>query len=424
VNHLFRNLAALLAGAAVLLTSGSANAQSSQYRLSPGDTVEVTIAPLPERTARVMVQSDGTISLPLAGSISVEGLTPSELQSRLEMALASKPYRQRMPDGRDQTALIQPGDINASVSEYRPVYVSGDVLTPGAQPYRLLITVRQAIAVAGGFSLLRARAGAPAAAGDPLDMQRDYDSLWTEFIREHYRNTRLKAQLDGKSEFDRKIPAGSPLPATVVAAIADSEAQSLRIATENIQKERDFLVQAAKDADDQTEMLNKREMSEADGVKSDEEEMANVSKLFKTGNVTSSRLSDVRRALQLSSSRRLETSVELMRVKRQAADVARQLERTANDQKIALLNDLKDSQVRLADLSIKLNAGAVKLHGGAAAGIKKADDPGKVQTSITISRRVDGEWRQMPAGIDSELMPGDVIEAELNGGGGLAAAIH
>jgi polysaccharide biosynthesis/export protein len=422
VIQLLKRLTALLAPAAVLIPLASAQAQTSQYRLAPGDTVEVTIAPLPDRTVRAMVQSDGTISLPLAGSISVEGLTPAELQSRLEMVLASKPYRQRMPDGREQTTLIQPGDINAAVSEFRPIYVSGDVLTPGAQPYRLLITVRQAIAVAGGFSLLRARAGTPAAAGDPVDLQRDYDSLWTEFIREHYRNARLKAQLDGKSEFDKKMPAGSPLPATVVAAIADSEAQSLKIAMENIQKERDFLLQAAKDAVDQTDLLNKRDISEAEGVKGDEEEMANVAALFKSGNVTSSRLSDVRRALLLSSSRRLETTVELMRVRRQAADVARQLERTGNDQRIALLNELKDSQVRLADLAIRLNAGAMKLHVGTAMQNKAADESLKVQTSVSISRRVGGQWEQMPADIDAELMPGDVIEAVLNGGGGLAAA--
>jgi polysaccharide biosynthesis/export protein len=423
VIQLLKRLTALLASAAVLIPLASAQAQTSQYRLAPGDTVEVTIAPLPDRTVRAMVQSDGTISLPLAGSISVEGLTPAELQSRLEMVLASKPYRQRMPDGREQTTLIQPGDINAAVSEFRPIYVSGDVLTPGAQPYRLLITVRQAIAVAGGFSLLRARAGTPAAAGDPVDLQRDYDSLWTEFIREHYRNARLKAQLDGKSEFDKKMPAGSPLPATVVAAIADSEAQSLKIAMDNIQKERDFLLQAAKDAVDQTDLLNKRDISEAEGVKGDEEEMANVAALFKSGNVTSSRLSDVRRALLLSSSRRLETTVELMRVRRQAADVARQLERTGNDQRIALLNELKDSQVRLADLAIRLNAGAMKLHVGAAMQNKAADESLKVQTSVSISRRVGSTWQQLPADIDAELMPGDVVEAVLNGGGGgLAAA--
>jgi polysaccharide biosynthesis/export protein len=423
MKRLLRNLMALLASAVILLPSGSVRAQTSEYRLAPGDTVEVTIAPLPDRSSRAMVQSDGTISLPLAGSILVEGLTPGELQLRLETVLASKPYRQRMPDGREQTSLIQPGDVSAAVAEFRPVYVSGDVLTPGAQPYRLLLTVRQAIAVAGGLSLLRARAGTPAAGGDPVDMQRDYDSLWTEFIREHYRSARLKAQLDGKSEFDRKIPAGSPLPATVVAAIADSEAQALRIAMENIQKERTFLLQAASDAEAQTVMLNQREVTEAEGVKGDEEEMANVAKLFKSGNVTSSRLSDVRRALQLSSSRRLETTVELMRVKRQAADVARQLERTSNDQRVALLNDLRDNQVRLADLSIRLNAGAMKLRTGAAVNSQAAADTGSVQTSITISRRVGGQWQQLPADIDSELMPGDVVEAALNGGG-LAAPIQ
>ena len=45
------------------------------YQLSPGDTVEVGIASVPDWPRRAVVQMDGTIALPEVGMISVAGLT-------------------------------------------------------------------------------------------------------------------------------------------------------------------------------------------------------------------------------------------------------------------------------------------------------------------------------------------------------------
>jgi polysaccharide export outer membrane protein len=41
--------------------------------------------------------------------------------------------------------------------EQRPVYLNGDVSRPGEQRYRLGLTVRQAIALAGGYHIMRFR---------------------------------------------------------------------------------------------------------------------------------------------------------------------------------------------------------------------------------------------------------------------------
>jgi len=134
---------------------------------------------MPEQRNRVQIQIDGTIALPGVGTVEVAGLTPAELQTRMETLLQSKILRQRSPDGREQALVVKPGDIMTSVVEYRPIYVTGDVLTPGQQVYRASMTVRQAVAVAGGFSLLRSRAAQPGT--DPADLVRDYQSLSTEY---------------------------------------------------------------------------------------------------------------------------------------------------------------------------------------------------------------------------------------------------
>ncbi|TIU34629.1 MAG: sugar ABC transporter substrate-binding protein, partial [Mesorhizobium sp.] len=131
-----------LAVLAVLGTAPMAAAAdtSSAYRISPGDTVEIGITSIPDRTQRAVVQMDGTIVLPDAGAVSVGGLTPPELQARMQTILPTKIFHIRMSDGREQMAVVRPSDVTAIIAEYRPIYVTGDVLTPGQQAYRPLMT--------------------------------------------------------------------------------------------------------------------------------------------------------------------------------------------------------------------------------------------------------------------------------------------
>ncbi|TIT21906.1 MAG: sugar ABC transporter substrate-binding protein, partial [Mesorhizobium sp.] len=188
----------------------------------------------------------------------------------------------------------------AVIADYRPIYVTGDVLTPGQQAYRPLMTVRQAIAVSGGFSLLRSRTNQ--AGPDPVDLRRDYESAWGEYTRDYFHSARLRAELQNQANFDMKPPQGSPLSAAFVSAIAQAEAEGLKISLDNFQQEQSYLEKSAKDAAAQIAVLLKREQVEADAVKADEDDLARVTKVYKAGNLTNDRLADVRRGVILSSS--------------------------------------------------------------------------------------------------------------------------
>ncbi|SFN88608.1 polysaccharide export outer membrane protein [Mesorhizobium sp. NFR06] len=401
---------------AVLAVLGSvpiaAAADTSAYRISPGDTVEIGITSIPGRTERAVVQMDGTIVLPDAGTVSVGGLTAPELQTRMQTILPTKIFHIRMPDGREQMTVVRPSDVTAVIAEYRPVYVTGDVLTPGQQAYRPLMTVRQAIAVAGGFSLLRARANQ--AGPDPTDLRRDYEMIWGEYTGAYFHSARLRAELDKQASFDAQPPQGSPLSPALAAGVAKAEADALKLSLENFQQEQSFVEKGVKDAAAQVEALLKREQDEAAGVKADEDDLEQVTRLFKAGNLTNNRLADVRRSVLLSSSRALETSVELMRTRRQQEDFARQLERNENQRRIGLLNELRDTEVRLADISARLRAVSQKLQplGATAAPLSIAGETIKAQ--ITIVRNVDGQWRKQASDEDAEVAPGDTIEVRFS----------
>jgi polysaccharide biosynthesis/export protein len=388
-----------------------AKAQTSEYRIGPGETVEINIASLPDHNLRAVVQTDGTIAIPEAGSITVKGLTPAELQMRLETVLPTKLFRVRAQDGRVQTFIIAPGDITSAIVAYRPVYVTGDVLTPGEQPYRPLITARQAIAVAGGYSEIRGLVAKSAT--DPADLLRDYQSLWSDYLKGHFHRERIKAEMKEEADFDLRAPAGSPLPVELASTIGGGEKDALKIALDDGRREQAYLETSMKAAAEQIDTLSAREKVEAAAEKADEQDLAKVSQLFKNGDQTNARVAEIRRSLLLTSTRRLGTLVELMRVRSQRSDYERQAEKSGNQKKIDLLNDLRDTSVLLANLEIKLRAAGAKLQAPSAVASVEPSAADRVQPHVTIVRWVGDNWQQLPAKNESEVLPGDVLEVEL-----------
>ncbi len=116
------------------------HAAASGYRLGPQDVISVDVWQEPKISSRDLpVRPDGMISLPLAGQIRAEGLTPAQLQAAIARRL--RPY------------LSNPA-VTVQVDQVRShkVYVLGRVRRPGiyvlAGPTRVL----DAIAMAGGLA--------------------------------------------------------------------------------------------------------------------------------------------------------------------------------------------------------------------------------------------------------------------------------
>src|SRR5437879_5782330 len=173
----------------------------SEYRLDVGDVLEISVAGVPDLRQRVPVQLDGSISYPLLGTFGVAGLPPSEVRAKIQAILPTKVFRQRMPDGRENVVVIEADQVTVSVVEYRPIYVNGDVSKPGEQTYRPLMTVRQAVALSGGYDLMRFRANNPFL--EAADFRSEYESLWTEFAKEQSHIWRLKAELGDTETVDQ-----------------------------------------------------------------------------------------------------------------------------------------------------------------------------------------------------------------------------
>ena len=147
------------------------------------------------------------------------------------------------------------------------------------------MTVRQAVAVSGGYSLLRSR-NQPGTS-DPADLLRDYQSFSTEYVKEYFHVLRTDAELANKDTFDQTTPQDISLPASAIAPIVQAEAEFAEVAQTDYRKERRFLEDAVKQADAQFVTLSKQQEGEEKGVQSDEEELDRVIKLFGSGSLPS-----------------------------------------------------------------------------------------------------------------------------------------
>jgi polysaccharide export outer membrane protein len=402
-----RGARSLLLGGALLCSVAPAMAE---YRLHAGDVIEISVARLPELKQRAPVQIDGTITYPLLGTIPVADLSPAELQAKVRAMLAAKAFQQRTTDGRENLVTIQADEVTATIVEYGPIYVDGDVSKPGALVYRPQLTVRQAIALAGGYDVIRLRMNNPIL--EAADLQGEYESLWTEYAKEQAHVWRLKQELGEDTTLDEKALLDVPIARTAAQSIVKTEAETLKTRQADEKAERTFLQRGITQADAQIQVLTEEQKAEDEGTKADVEEFERAKDLFSRGTLPILRVTDARRAMLLSSTRKLQTTAQLMQTTRQRDDLSRQIARLDGQRRSDLLRELQDATLTLSKIRFKLQSTGEKLQYTVLAKSQLSLGLGNKPT-ITIVRRGAKGMEKLSADEDIELQPGDVVEVAL-----------
>ena len=382
---------------------------SAEYRLAPGDVIEITVADFGELNQRVPVQSDGTVAVARVGVVSVGGLSGQAMQERLQAAMAAKVIRRPAADGRDLALTIEADQVVARVVEYRPVFVTGDVAKPGEQAFRIGMTVRQATALAGGLGV----AGAP----DPtrgLDLGTDELTLWHDYAAGLARLWRLRAELGSDAPLDRATLDKAPLPGDTVDRIVAAEERSLQASRDDRQREGAASDHAVARIDASIAVVTKQKADEETGTTADAADLRTVLDLMARGNVTSSRVNEARRAVLLASTRNLQTQAELLRLQRQRDEVTDQLARRDDERRRLLLQQEADTAAGIDTIGLKLAAVQQKLRLLGVAGAESERRP-----ALTIFRADPQGESRLSAEERTTLEPGDVLEVRLSRPGGV-----
>jgi polysaccharide export outer membrane protein len=247
---------------------------------------------------------------------------------------------------------------------------------------------------------------------DLADLKSDYETLWIEFAKERAHVWRLKFELGESKNPDDKPLAGVPLPDSEIAEVIRVETETRSANQADQQKEREFLRRGIDQASSQIATLSQQQQDEEQGVQADVEELQRDLDLSKKGMVISQRVTDARRAVLLSSTRKLQTVVELMQLRKQQDELKRKLEQLDDRRRIELLGELQETNVKLNATLAKLKGVEDKIQytGLLRSQLSKGETGGP---EIAIIRKTEHGAQRVVANEDSELQPGDTIEVSL-----------
>lgn len=135
-----KSVKCVLAAVFLLVSISSAlhAASDSDYRIGPGDVLNIEVWKDPSLTRPATVLPDGKIAYPMIGEIMAAGKTVAQLKQEI---------------GKKLSAYVKDAVVTVEVRQVisLQIYVLGKVKAPGKMPLTSNIDVLQALASAGGF---------------------------------------------------------------------------------------------------------------------------------------------------------------------------------------------------------------------------------------------------------------------------------
>ena len=171
------------------------------------------------------------------------------------------------------------------------------------------------------------------------------------------------------------------------------------------EREKAYLQRSVDQTAAEIGVLSEQESKEEQGTEADADELKRASDLYSRGTLTSTRVTDARRAVLLSSTRKLQITAQLMQVRKQQDDFARQLQRLDDQRKIKLLQELQDANVKLAQTRAKLEGVREKLEYSAQVR-SQLTRAASGSPQITVMRKSEKGWGRTSANEDFELAAG------------------
>lgn len=108
------------------------------YRLGIGDKMKITVFGEENLSGQFEVNALGQVAVPLIGEVPASGRPISEFRNEIA---------RRLSDG-----YLKNPRVTVDVLNYRPIYVHGEVKSGGEFAFKSGLRLRDAIALAGGFT--------------------------------------------------------------------------------------------------------------------------------------------------------------------------------------------------------------------------------------------------------------------------------
>jgi exopolysaccharide production protein ExoF len=339
-----------------------------------------------------VVGADGNVNFPMVGPTEGVGKTSAELAAALGSAL------------QQSLGLSTPPTVSVEVAAYGPIYVSGDVGTPGEYAFAPNLTVVKALALAGGERRTAEASARPER--EILTTSGALDVLEDEYRRLLVRRARLDAELAGHDEIaiPPELEATDDLQALLTAETAILSAQRRQAAAQSSSlADQVTLLQRQIEAFEQKQTGAEAQLATA------REQLARITTLSDDGLALASRVAALQTNVSDLEARLLDTETTMLQARQDIAAAEREQSRLT-DQRISDLSLERQTvggQIAALQLKIATQRGLVQeaaLYTGVAVPGDRA-----AQYSYFILR--DSE--EIPAELTTPLEAGDVVVARL-----------
>lgn len=386
----------LLALAAALGLSLLAGTARADYLVASGDVLDITVFRVPELSREVRVDVDGKIALPPLGRVDVAGQTVDSIADLISGQLTKR-------------EILSGPQVTVALAAARPVFVGGDVATPGAFPYQSGLTVRRAIALAGGLGFARARG-----AEEASRLRGERDTTAIDLLRQRARLIRIDAEITDRDTFDgASLGRDRDMPQAAYDGVLSLEAGKLAADLAEAHEEKAHLQRAVDLVQDRIKTLTEQQELQQTLIQRQSDEIDRIRDIQSRGLASQARVTEEQRVLDslLERSAANETEIAAARESLEGATYA--LARFDDRRKAALGTEKQDALLAIAAGEATLRAADQRL---AELG---ASDLGTLRTLIYPAGQPGSAG--VPADFGTELAPGDTLDITLVMEGGPAA---
>ena len=389
-----RRLGPLVAALAAFWSTAALPADSGIYTLDTGDEIQVSVFGEPNYPIEMSVDDAGMISIPLVGDVPVRGKTTAAVKQDVENLL------------RDKDLIINPF-VQIAIKQYRPFFISGAIDHPGAYAFQPNMTVRHAVAIAGGFRALQTDTE-PALT--IADLRSDQDELGIEIFRQKLRLAAFQAELDGKTDFAVPPITGLRIDSSLVAEIMRTEqdqlAARLSDAAADLAHDQEALVRARGDVDTLHSAHGDREQV----VGFQNQALVTARAMHDRGLTTQSSVLSAEKEHSLFREQVSQMEVQQAEAEQKVADLALTLGKKTEARRLQVLTEIQDAQVGLGKAETQMKHVTDKLlfmsiYGGT----RSIDELGN-SVRIVVHRRDGDTTGLIDANENTALHAGDLVE--------------
>lgn len=400
---------ALAAGLAAAWLAGPAMA--ADYRLGPMDKLSIRVVDWqsaqgafrewPTVTGEYTIGPSGSLSLPFAGEVKAEGRSTKEVAEDITRSIQVR------------LGLREAPATSVEILEFRPIFVAGEVHTPGKYPFDPEMTVLKAISLAGGMR--QSTSFDQRFERDFLNAKGNHDVLNAERQQLLVQLARLEAELGQKEGIDiAEPPAGGPQ--TDFPALVEKERALMQSRQESLLLNRNALEEAKTLYQNEVSALAKKKETQFRQMDLIKSELDRTGKLANQGLVVSSRVMGLEITAADVESKLLDLDTAAVRAKQEISRLNKDIIELDNDRKTEVLTELQKTQAALRENALKTDMYKGLMMEALTNAPVAASLTGTRPEDLlryTILRTKNGKTEEISATENTPIQPGDLVKVSL-----------